>query len=184
MIRSGRGCRSRPSPGSWGSTARPCAGTWNAACASGLWPAGRRRAEDRAAESAEDAREPRLLLPALPRPQPHPRAGPARLRRPRRGPALPWTAGHRKEPSRHRPRRRRGEGREGRLPLHSGRAHRGARPRRARPSQLTFCVTHLVLDWARAKLTRRPDSRCLKFRPIDLTRLTLSNINRLRPREY
>ena len=76
-------------------------------------PPHRRRPQDFPPHPAEDARGLRLLLPALPRPRPHPGARPARLRRQRRGRALPGPARHRQEPSRHRPGRRRGQGRTG-----------------------------------------------------------------------
>ena len=58
-------------------------------------PPHRRLAEDGQADAAEDAGELRLHLPALPRPQPHHGAGPARLRRPRRGRPFPRAAWHR-----------------------------------------------------------------------------------------
>ena len=73
-------------------------------------PPRRRRPQDRQAEPAEDARELRLLLPAVPRPGPRPDARPARLRRPRRGGPSARPARHRQEPSRRRARHRRRQG--------------------------------------------------------------------------
>ena len=67
-----------------------------------------------------------LLVPALARPGPHPGAGRARLRRPRRGRALPRASGHRQEPSGLSPRCGRGQGGMERLPLLAGGAGRGA----------------------------------------------------------
>ena len=96
------------------------------------------RADDGAALDHQDARRLRLRLPALARPQPHPGARPARLRRPPRGrpPARP--ARHRQDAPGHRARRRGGQGRPQRLLRHPGRPRRRRSPR---PSARARCAS-------------------------------------------
>ena len=84
------------------------------------------------ADPGQDAGRLRLRLPALARPQPHPRACRARLHRPPRGGAPDRPARHRQEPPRHRARGRGGARRALRLLRPARRYHRQPRPGRAR----------------------------------------------------
>ena len=89
------------------------------------------RGETSALEVCQDACRLRLLVPALTRQKPNSGARAARLYQWQRGDPLPWSTRNRKEPPRHRARRRGGKGRPRRLLLKPCRHCRHSRQGRA-----------------------------------------------------